>query len=53
MNRIPLLETSFNVPTISNSTKNSVKFKTILQELDKPGQNNRVYPTAIVSSQLE
>lgn len=52
-NRVPLLETSFHTPTVSLKTSRSIKFKTVLQELDKPGQNNRVYPTAVITSQLE
>ncbi len=48
-----LTETQFSAPTVQEKNNLTVKFKTILQELDKPGQNNRVYPKELVLQQLE
>lgn len=53
MNNMILTETSFSSPTIQKKDTSTIKFKAILQELDKPGQNKRVYPRELVLQQLE
>jgi len=53
MNKTPIFETTMYKPDNIEETKSTVKFRTILQSLDKPGENKRIYPITLIEHALK
>lgn len=53
MMKTPIFETIMHKPDNVEETKNTVKFKTILQSLNKPGENKRIYPITLIENALK
>jgi len=49
----PIFETVLTKPTNIVNKKENIKFTTILQSLDTPGENGRIYPLILLEKQLE
>ena len=53
MKKIPIFETAAFKPEKVTETKNTVTFSTILQSLNTPGENRRIYPITLMEHALQ